>query len=133
MLRRLTAVAMIWLSLLGAALPAFACSLAASTGDCCDQQGTPCTGGQGYVQSLRSAAASCCVTEDLGLSNVAFDAGRTPYQRGFDSCDPNPLALVAWSASWLTPVPRAPPALSQVRPPPSTAALTYLHTARLRL
>lgn len=134
-LRRLTAVVVIWVSLLGAAFPAFACTLAASNSECCHQAGTtpPCAGDVGFGQPVNATTASCCAAGHETFPGVAFDSDRTSPERGHDLSPPGSFVLIAWSASWLAPVlaPLTTPTL--MRPPPSGAALTYLHTARLRL
>jgi hypothetical protein len=135
MLRRLTAVVVIWMSLLGAAFPALACSLAASTTDCCGQPGTssPCTGGAGFVQLPDVTTALCCAYGPAAFLSVATDSGRTSHERDQQPSSPDPVALIAWYASWSAPVLAASIIPSLSRLPPSAAALTYLQTARLRL
>jgi len=132
-LRRLAAVVVIWVSLLSAAFPAFACSLDASKSDCCGGVPSPCTGGERFVPSLDITAAICCGSGHAAFPDVAIDTGRTSHERGHYPSSPDPLALIAWSASWSVPVPARLIIPSLIRAPPNTAALTYLHTARLRL
>jgi hypothetical protein len=135
MLRRLTAVVVIWVSLLGAAFPAFACSLAASTGDCCGQAraSSPCAGGEGFVQLPDATTARCCASAHAAVPSVAIDSSRASHERGHHPSSPDPLVLIAWWASWSAPVPPRLITPSLIRLPASAAALTYLYTARLRL
>jgi hypothetical protein len=135
MLRRLTAVVVIWMSLLGAAFPAVACSLGAAADDCCGQQGasSPCAGGEGFVQPPNATMALCCASGHAAFPSVATDSGRASQPRGQHPSSPDPVVLIAWYASWSAPVPARLLTASLTRSPPSAAALTYLHTARLRL
>ena len=135
MLRRLTAVVVIGVSLLGAAFPAFACSLDASNSACCGQGGapSPCTGGEGFVPALGVTAAICCASGQAASPNVAIDSGRTSHERGHHPSSPDPYVLIARSAIWPVPVTASLANPSLIRSPPGTAALTYLRTARLRL
>lgn len=135
MLRRLTAVVVIWMSLLGAAFPALACSLAATTADCCGQPGTasPCAGGAGFVQLPDVTTAMCCASAPAAFPGVTSDSGRASHERGQHSSSPDPVILVAWYATWSAAVPAPSTIPSLSRSPPGSAALTYLQTARLRL
>lgn len=134
-LRRLTAVVVIWVSLLSAAFPAFACSLDVSKSDCCDQGGvpSPCTGGERFVPPLDVTAAMCCASGHAAFPDVAMGSARTSHERGHYPSSPDRVALIAWSTSWSVPVPARLITPSLIQSPPSAAALTYLHTARLRL
>jgi len=134
MLRRLTAVVVIGMSLLGGASPALACSLAASTDDCCGKQGasSPCSGGEGIMQPT-DATMACCVSGHAAFPRVATDSRRASHERDHRQTSPDPVVLIAWYASWSAPVPTRLITPSLIRSPPSAAALTYLHTARLRL
>jgi hypothetical protein len=133
MLRRLTAVVIIWVSLLGMAFPAFACSLAASTGDCCGQAraSSPCAGGEGFLQLPDATTALCCAS--AAFPSVAIDSSRASHERAHHPSSPDPFVLIAWWASWSAPVPVRLVTPSLIRSQASTAALTYLYTARLRL
>jgi hypothetical protein len=134
-LSRLTAVVVIWVSLLGAAFPALACALTASNSECCGQSGTAlrCARDVGFGQPREATTALCCASGHEAFPGVAYDSERTSPERGHDLSSTDPFVLIAWSASWFAPTlaPLTTPSL--VRPPPSAAALTYLHTARLRL
>jgi len=134
-LRRLAAVVVIGVSLLSAAFPAFACSMDASKSDCCGQGGAPsfCTSGERFMPPSDVTASMCCASGQAAFPDVAIGSGRTSHERGHYPSSPDPVALIAWSASWSVPAstPRVTPSL--IRSPPGTAALTYLHTARLRL
>jgi hypothetical protein len=134
-LRRLTAVVVIWVSLLGAAFPAFACTLLASNSECCGQSDTtlPCAGDVGFGQPVNATTASCCASGHDAFPVLAFDSDRSSPERGHDISPPEPLVLIAWSASWLAPVLAPPTTPTLMRPLPGAAALTYLRTARLRL
>jgi hypothetical protein len=134
MLRRLTAVVVIWMSLLGMAFPALACSLAASA-DCCGQPGTssPCTGGAGFSQLPDVTTALCCASGPAAFPSVATNSGRASHERNQHPSSPDQVVLIAWYATWSAPVPAPSIIPSLFRSPPSAAALTYLQTARLRL
>ena len=134
MLRRLAALAVIWMSLLGVAFPALACSLAASA-DCCGQPGTssPCAGGAGCVQVPNVTTAPCCASAPAAFPSVANDSGRASHERDQHPSSPDPIVLIAWYVSWSAPVPEPSIIPSLSRSPPSAAAPTYLQTARLRL
>jgi len=134
MLRRLTAVVVIWMSLLGAAFPALACSLAASA-DCCGQGGTssPCAGGAGFSQLPDVTTALCCASGPAAFPSVATDSGRAWHERNQHPSSPDPVVLIAWYATWSAPVPAPSIIRSLSRSPPSAAVPTYLQTARLRL
>ena len=134
-LRRLTAVVVIWVSLLSAAFPAFACSLDVSKSDCCGQGGvpSPCTGGERFVPPLDVTAAMCCASGHAAFPDVAMGSARTSHERGHYPSSPDRVALIAWSTSRSLAVPARLITPSLIQSPPSAAALTYLHTARLRL
>jgi hypothetical protein len=133
-LRRLTAIVVIWASLLWAAAPALACSLSAFNKDCCPAgTSAPCAGQAGSARHFDAVEMPCCASGQATVADAAIDSGHTSHERGHYPASPDPFVLIAWSASWLAPVPTTPGSPSRVRPPPSFAALTYLHTARLRL
>jgi len=134
MLRRLTAVVVIWMSLLGAAFPALACSLAASA-DCCGQAGTssPCARGAGFSQLPDVTTALCCASGPAAFPSVAIDSRGASHARDQLPSSPDPVVLIAWYATWSAPVPAPSIIPSLFRSPPSAAAPTYLQTARLRL
>jgi hypothetical protein len=133
MLRRLTALVVIWMSLLGAAFPALACSLAASA-DCCGQPGTssPCAGA-GFSQLPDVTTALCCASGPAAFPSVATDSGRASHERDQHASSSDPVVLIAWYATWSAPIPAPSIIPSLSRSPPSAAAPTYLQTARLRL
>ena len=133
-LRRLTAIVVIWASLLWAVGPALACSLSAFSKDCCPAgTSAPCAGQAGSAQHFDTVEVPCCASGQATVADVAIDSGRTSHERGHYPTSPDPIVLIAWSVSWLASVHTTPTLPSRVRPPPSFAALTYLHTARLRL
>lgn len=133
-LRRLTTAVVIWVSLLGVAIPAFGCSLIASKGDCCPAGASlPCPSGEGFTQPP-DAMAACCSSGHASPSVVAIDSGRALYERDHHpNSSPDPFVLVAWPTFWSAAVFNPPARASLIRLPRSDAALTYLHTARLRL
>lgn len=135
MMRRLTAIVMIWVSLLGAALPAFACASAGFAHDCCAGAagGSPCAGDTSLVQASDGAAMSCCASGHPASPNALVDSGRSSHESDHCAGSPDTLAPAAWSAlpsaAQLTRMAVPPP----TRAPPGAASRTYLHTARLRL
>ena len=134
MLRRLTAIIVLWVSLLGAALPT--CASAMSSCDCCDHAGAaiPCTGDGAFAARLDVTSKQCCATGQPGFPAAAMDSNRTSDERAQVPSSPDPLVLVAWSASWAAPF-TTPPIIPwhRVRSPSRSAVPTYLYTARLRL
>src|SRR4029077_11752230 len=96
MLRRLTAVLLIWMSLLGVAFPALACSLAASA-DCCGQAGTssPCAGGAGFTQLPDVTTALCCSSGNAASESVAIDSRGASHERDQLPSSPDPVVLIA--------------------------------------
>lgn len=127
MLRRLSAVLVIWVGLLGAALPVLACSMAAQRHDCCPPGApSPCDDG--------STAAICCVSTPSSSQAVSITASRV-LQDGHagSSGSVDFLVLPLWIVS-LMDVARRYDIPAPASPAPRTdAALTYLHTGRLRL
>jgi hypothetical protein len=133
-LRRLTAIVVIWASLFWAVAPALACSLSAFSKDCCPAgTSAPCAGQARSAHHFDTVEVPCCASGQATVADVAIDSGRASHEGGHCPASPDPIVLIAWSASWLAPVPTTPTIPSWVRPPPGSAALTYLHTARLRL
>ncbi len=134
-LRRLTTLVIIWVSLLGAALPAFACSLAAAENDCCGRSGTssPCTIGTAFTQQADALRVPCCAAGQAASTDIAMDSGRASNERSqHPSTSPDALFIVTSRMGWASL--RAPAEVALLILPPRTdAALTYLHTARLRL
>jgi hypothetical protein len=130
----LTAIVVIWASLFWAAAPALACSLSTFNKDCCPVgSSAPCAGAARSARHFDAVEMPCCASGQATVADVAIDSGRASHERGHYPTSPDSFLLIAWSASWLASVPTAPTIPSNVRPPPSFAALTYLHTARLRL
>ncbi len=134
MFRRLTAAVVIWMSLLGVAFPALACSLATSA-DCCSQPDTssPCAGGPGFSQLPDVTTALCCASGPAAFPSAATDSGRALHERAQHPSSPDLVVLIAWYATWSAPLPEPSIIPSLSRSPPSAAAPTYLQTARLRL
>jgi hypothetical protein len=128
-LRRLVAALVLWVGVLGIASPVLACtSMAPAESDCCPQGSPAPCGGD------RSAALECCVAAPPAVtaSPVAAKAEQLQIEPRSDSRDP--VIPPAWLE---TSNPRGPPSLQFVAPErlsaSTDAALTYLHTGRLRL
>jgi hypothetical protein len=130
--RRLTTVALIWISLLAVALPAFACSRA--TCNCCPIEGSTAGGlGETGIIHPEAAAALCCVDQSEALRPVEREVRRPSHDSKFPQGSRDPAALITGlisrtalrSGELLLP-----PLAGFVR---SDGTLTYLHTARLRL
>jgi hypothetical protein len=130
-MRRLTAIAAIWLSLLGVAMPVLACSMGVAAEGCCPvRTQSPC-GGTGESQ-WNATVALCCSAGPTSASGPSVEPSRsiqTPLHPGA------PDQLLA--SSWTTTNPSSVAAqLSFPTPIPThraDAALTYLRTGRLRL
>jgi hypothetical protein len=119
-MRRLIALFVLWIGLVGAGSSAFACATAAATGDCCPP-GTDAGCSQTYEQLAVDAAIGC----------VTAAAPSRVVQRDCGSADPVApaaavRALVDFGHLPCCEAPRACPARTD-------ASLTYLHTGRLRL
>src|ERR1700730_7603313 len=131
-MRRYTAILLVWASLLGGLLPAVACAFDLCS-NCCP------TGFSHFSQGARPSAApvstaeACCaVAPAQPLMVSARDGSARPDLRHIlQSSDP--AALVPWilvardsDRPWGTPA----PSVLAFR---ENASLTYLHTARLRV
>ena len=127
MLRQLSAALVIWIGLLGAALPALACPQAAQHHDCCPPGApSPCDGGP--------AATICCVSAPSASQPVSINATRSLHEAHAGPGEsPDVPVLLAWIASSMDPAPRYDIPMPAASAPPADAALTYLHTGRLRL
>jgi hypothetical protein len=127
--RRLTALVVIWVSLLAAAPSAFACAWVVLKSDCCPAGSPTSRGGEGSAVLTDVGAALCCAAQPEVSPTIAAGSVRTAHERNLHP----PLAVIAESVSWTAPSSArvVPPPL--IRSPRNDGALTYLHTARLRL
>ncbi len=132
MMRRPAVLLVAWLGLLWSASPVLACTLAADP-DCCPPGVTsPCSGGGSGVD-LSAFAALCCARAPAASPAVSAACTRTIHVSPLDSGSPDGVVAIAW---FVTPTPfnYAPPlSLPDVAATRTDAALTYLHTRRLRL
>jgi hypothetical protein len=128
--RSLSIALVIWLGLLWVASPALACARVTDR-DCCSPDTTsPCTG---TGTDLSTVSALCCSAAPAASPSVAADAGRAAHVQPDTLDSPDAITAFAWLAtlgSLTEPPPLAPPEITSVR---FDAALTYLHTLRLRL
>jgi hypothetical protein len=119
----------IWLGLLWVASPALGCARMADR-DCCPAgASSPC---EGTGVDLSTVQALCCVSAPASATTAA-DTTRTTHVQPQTPDVPDPIAALAWFAtltSFTEPPPLAHPEIAVVR---TDAALTYLHTLRLRL
>ena len=133
MLRRLSTLLLVWVGLLGAALPAFACSMAALDRDCCPQN-APSSCGDGSRECLQAAAAICRASTSGAAQAVSIQASQLLQEgQAGPGGSPDLPVLPAWVLSSMDSAPwdDIPEPVSS--PPRTDAALTYLHTGRLRL
>lgn len=130
-MRRFMAFLVLWVGLLGAGSPAFACVTAAAAGDCCPP-GSPSGCTQAYEQ-LDVEATVCCIAAAAPSQMVSAERGRELQAVQDDSRSADPIAIVRTSFS--LPDPRSPPQLdaANVSSARTDATLTYLRTGRLRL
>jgi hypothetical protein len=130
MRHRFAIVLVAWLGLLWAYSPALACARIADR-DCCPAgPGAPCDG-RGI--DLSTVAALCCAAAPAASPTVAADVARAAHVQPHTPDSLDTIAALAWLAiagAFTRPPPLAPPEIARVRP---DAALTYLHTLRLRL
>ncbi len=132
MLRRWSVILVVVFGLLaGVAAPALSCA-AAAKGDCCPQGSTsPCD--EEKRQHDSGSVEACCVNVAAEPSAVGAEPSRNMPDRQHDSGSPDPIVTFAWFAtlsSHLRPPQLLAPAILLPR---TDAALTYLHTGRLRL
>ena len=130
-MRRLFALFVLWVGLIAAGAPAFACATAAAAGNCC-----PADAPSGCTQTyelLGAEAIVCCITVSAPSAVVSAEPSRELQIAQHDHGASDPVAPVAPLPLLLDPsgshlVPPA-PLLQRT----TDASLTYLHTARLRL
>jgi hypothetical protein len=137
MLRRLSTLLVVWVGLLGVALPALACSMAALDRDCCPQN-APSSCGDESRGCLKAAAAICRATVSGSSQAVSINASRLLQESHAGPCGSPDLPVlpvwVAHSMGMAMDVARRYDVPAPASSPPRTdAALTYLHTGRLRL
>jgi hypothetical protein len=101
--------------------------------DCCPPGTTAPCSGEGSGVDLSTLDTLCCVAAPAPSSSAAVDASRTTHVQPNADDSPDPIAAFAWLAtlsSTRESRPLTPPDAVIVR---TDAALTYLHTLRLRL
>jgi hypothetical protein len=129
---RLKSLLVMVLVLLGAAAPAFACSMPSAERDCCPE-GTPAPcEGKGFHFNAIAVAAACCATAPQA-STASVASSRSEAEQPQQAGSPDPLVALAWLATFN---PRSTPLHLPPQPDArrsADGALTYLHTGRLRL
>jgi hypothetical protein len=130
-MRRLTAILAIWLSLVGVAMPVLACSMGVDVAGCCPiGTQSPC-GGSGESQ-WNATAALCCSAGPTSTAGPSVEPSRSS-QAPLHPGTPDQFVVSGWTT--INPVK---PAAHRVFPTSipthrADAALTYLRTGRLRL
>lgn len=134
MSRRLIALLVVCVGLLGAAVPVLACSIAALDGDCCPQNSQSSCAGSEPGERLETAATNCCIAAPVPSHAESISSIRSLQdEHPASSATPESLSLPPWIASSAA-LNRNDCVFTPVSSPPRTdAALTYLHTGRLRL
>lgn len=133
MARRLTALLVLWVGLLGAGSPALACAADALDGDCCPQEAPLPCGDDTAEYHSSTTGVMCCAPANVGARAASIDSRRASQDREHDSGTPDPLIRPApFDSPTGAPCARhlTAPADSPAR---TDAALTYLRTGRLRL
>jgi hypothetical protein len=129
-MRRLFALFVLWVGLIAAGAPAFACATAAAAGNCCpDDASSGCA--QLYEQ-LGAQATVCCATASAPSVVVSAEPSRELHIAQCDDGLGKPIAAAA-SLSSILYLRDSQLALPVPAPARTDASLTYLHTARLRL
>jgi hypothetical protein len=129
-MRRLFALLVVWVGLITAGAPAFACATAAAAGNCCPSD-APSGCAQLYEQ-LGAQATVCCATAAAPSVMVSAESSRELHIAQSDHGSVDPIAAAASLSSILN-LRDSRLALPVPAPAYSDASLTYLHTARLRL
>lgn len=129
-MRRLTAILTIWLSLLGVAMPVLACSAGVTGDGCCPARTqSPCGGGE--LQS-NATIGLCCSAGPTSAYVLSVDPSRS-VQSSLHPGTPGHLV----GSGWTTTGPGSAAARlvfpSSIPTHRADAALTYLRTGRLRL
>lgn len=130
-MRRLTAILAIWLSLLGVAMPVLACSMGVAADSCCPvRTQSPC-GGSGESQ-WNATVTVCCSAGPTFASGPSVEPSRST-QAPLHPGTPDQLVVSGWTTT--NPVSSAAQRIfaSSIPAHRADAALTYLRTGRLRL
>jgi hypothetical protein len=132
--RRLTALLVLWVGLLGAISPAFACAVSPSGGDCCPPDASPeCRQAWAFERLESASAAMYCLAPAMPSQAVTIGVARDPLESQHDGPLPEPCAIVAWAEFY----PDRSPQREFIAPlkvdARTDATLTYLKTGRLRL
>lgn len=130
-MRRLIALLVVWAGLLAAGSPALACATAAAAGDCCPP-GAPSGCSQTYAQ-LDVVANICCVSAPAPSQIVSVESVRERHVLQQDNGSHDPLVIVSKSNALTEFQQRFQFTAPLVSSASTDAALTYLHTGRLRL
>lgn len=131
-MRRWTALLVLLVALFGAASSAFAC--APSDGDdCCPPDAPSKCPEQTPYEGLDVSAAVCCITPSAPSQRVSVQSLRKIELPAQDDGSPDPVVIFSWLVAF-----NVPDRLRVLTAPIVTAhradaALTYLHTGRLRL
>ena len=128
-MRRFLTVLMVWVGLLGAGVPAFACASAAAAGDCCPPNApSGCT--QLYEQLSVELSVSCVSATARAQAVVAKDGRELP---GGDRGSADAVVPTASPVASLAPLGADRLAIALFCARFTDSSLTYLHTGRLRL
>jgi hypothetical protein len=129
MVRRTAIVLVVWLGLLWAASPAFACARGGH-GDCCpDGMTSPCKGAGSGID----LSTLCCVSVPAASPATLAATSQANHIQPHDSGSSDPIVALAWFATVAPSIRAAPSADRRVSIVRTEASLTYLRTRRLRL
>jgi hypothetical protein len=132
--RRLTALLVLWVGLLGALSPAFACEMAASGGNCCPADASSeCRQAWAFERMESASAAMYCLAPAMPSQVVGIEAAaRNPHDPQHAGGSPEASAVLSWGAlAGITPQREFnAPLKVDAR---TDATLIYLKTGRLRL
>jgi hypothetical protein len=130
-MRRLTAILVFWLSLLGVAMPVLACSMGVAADGCCAVRSQSPCGGSGDSQ-WNATVTLCCSAGPASASGPSVEPSRST-QAPLHPGTPHQLVVSGWTTT--NPVNAAAQLVfaSSISTHRADAALTYLHTRRLRL